>query len=272
MADPNTSVTVDLNGKYFSWRGDIIGSGEMRILSETKNKAVFYALNFLTPWKSIAEVDFTLKEKGGKTLVIWTLESGLPWYLFWMKKTMETYIKLDYNRGLHLLKDFVEKKNTCCGLKIEGVKKFEGFIYIGHKRSCKMSEFEVKMKDDFQNIFPKWGELYGKDLKGNPFTLYHKFDAVKNKVIYEIGIPLKKKIEGVESPYFVKILPKMEVYSILHKGAYRHLKNAWAVQMMHQRAKKIKKNKNFPPFEIYLNSPENTKENALETAVYYPIR
>ena len=55
IADPNTSLNIDTDGKYYNWEGDVTGSGDMRVLSETKNKSLSCSLNFYKPWKSKAE-------------------------------------------------------------------------------------------------------------------------------------------------------------------------------------------------------------------------
>lgn len=52
IADPNTSLNIETDGKYYNWEGDVTGSGDMRVLSETKNKSLSCSLNFYKPWKS----------------------------------------------------------------------------------------------------------------------------------------------------------------------------------------------------------------------------
>ena len=175
----------------------------MKVLCETKNKSLSCALNFYKPWKSKAIVDFYLEEKKEGTQVTWTMQSGLPWYLFWMKKSMETYVGMDYDRGLLLLKDLVEHDKTLCELQFEGFKKFSKTKYLGFQTHCEMTTLEQIMTDDFQNVVPKLTEEHSDLICGNPFTLYHKFDAVKNKVVYTIGLPIKKPIYNLPSPYFI---------------------------------------------------------------------
>ena len=40
IADLNTSQNIDTDGKYYNWEGDVTGSGDTRVLSETKNKSL----------------------------------------------------------------------------------------------------------------------------------------------------------------------------------------------------------------------------------------
>lgn len=271
IADPDTSLNIDNNGKFYNWEGAITGSGDMKVLTETKNESISCSLNFYKPWKSSAEVNFELSKEKKGTKVLWTMKSSLPFFLFWMKKSMEIYVGMDYERGLKLLKDLVETGKTNCKLRFEGVKNFQNTSYIGFQTHCTMTNFEDKMTKDFQDFMPKMMGQYKELIHGDAFTLYHKFDPLKNKVIYTVGVPISEAPEKIEAPYFIKKLPDMKVYSVLHKGPYRHLANAWAAQMMHQRAKKFKSKKGLVPFEVYLNNPENTEEKELKTAVYFPV-
>lgn len=102
IADPTTSLNIDNDGKFYNWHGNVTGSGDMKILSEKKNQSVSCILNFYKPWKSKAEVDFYLEEKETGTEVTWTMKSTLPFFLFWMKKSMQIYVGMNYERGLLL--------------------------------------------------------------------------------------------------------------------------------------------------------------------------
>ena len=45
------------------------------------------------------EDDF-LKRAGLAPELTWTMDSSLPFFLFWMKKSMEGFIGMDYDPGL----------------------------------------------------------------------------------------------------------------------------------------------------------------------------
>ena len=87
--EPETKVTVRSDAKYYEWEGDRVGSGNMKIIKEVENATVDYDLMFLKPWKSKAKVSFYLKPEGTSTSVTWTMDSSLPFFLFWMKKMTE---------------------------------------------------------------------------------------------------------------------------------------------------------------------------------------
>ena len=102
IADPKAKVNVDPNGKYYNWESPILGSGEMTIIHEEKEQSINCDLHFFKPWKSKAKVTFFLNPKDRGTEVVWTMKSSLPFYLFWMKKQMEVFVGMDYERGLLL--------------------------------------------------------------------------------------------------------------------------------------------------------------------------
>ena len=41
---------------------------------------------------------------------------------------------------------------------------------------------------------------------------------------------------------------------------------------MHQKARKFKHDKKFPPIEIYLNSPKDNDESKLKTDIIFPAK
>jgi len=54
IMDPDAKVEVAADNKSYSWDGDRVGSGHMKILREHDNRTVDYDLTFLKPWKSKA--------------------------------------------------------------------------------------------------------------------------------------------------------------------------------------------------------------------------
>jgi hypothetical protein len=272
ITDPNAVVKVDPDGKYYNWKSPILGSGEMRIIHEEKGQSINCELQFFKPWKSKAKVTFYLNSKNNQTEVVWTMKSSLPFYLFWMKKQMETFVAMDYERGLLLLKDFAENGKNMFKLNFEGVIPFEATHYYGFRRKTSYTKFKNKMASDFKKLMPYMIEHYKEVVSGSPFSIYHRFDIVKDKVDYTIGFPIKYPILTSHKEHFVKSFPKMKVHSVELIGSYKFLPNAWAAQMMHQRGKKLKHLKKVPPFEIYLNNPMDTPETKLKTKVLLPLR
>jgi|GEM_PF-589170 len=149
IAEPNAQLNVAADGKYHEWDGEIIGAGNLKIKEEVENQSVTMALNFLKPWKSKAITRFALKKKAKGTEVVWTMDSSLPFFLFWMKKQMEIFVGMDYERGLTMLKDLVETGSSNSSLNFKGIKTFNATKYVGLKSQCSSSNLGQSMEKDF---------------------------------------------------------------------------------------------------------------------------
>ena len=109
IQEPECSLEYSDDGLSYAWQGKRIGSGNMRIESKSDSQ-IKYALQFIKPWKSSATVYFSLADIGSSsTKVTWSMDSHLPVLMFWMKKMMETFVGMDYERGLSMLKVYSEK-------------------------------------------------------------------------------------------------------------------------------------------------------------------
>lgn len=129
IMDPDTEVNVK-SRKDYSWNGARTGSGNMQIVKEVNNQSVNYNLTFLKPWKSKAKVKMELIETSDGTKVSWYMDSTMPWFMFWMKNMMQTYIGMDYERGLNLLKDYAEDGEVHSKLNFIGESDYDSCEYI----------------------------------------------------------------------------------------------------------------------------------------------
>lgn len=271
ILEEGVQVNVKPDGKYYDWKGELVGSGNMTVVSEVENQRVDYKLVFLTPFKSKAKVAFELKEKGGGTEITWMMKSKLPFFMFFMKKKMELFIGMDYDRGLKLLKDWCEDGKTHSELTFIGSEIFSATKYLGIKTSCKIKEVGTNMEKDFSELISFVVEKHSDLMTGNSFSIYHDWNPVKGTVDYTACVPVSASPNDLPENIFEGGLPEGKVFSIEHKGPYHHIPNVWTAQMTRERSKAFKKDKSRFPIEIYLNSPKDTTENELKTKVMMPI-
>jgi effector-binding domain-containing protein len=271
ITEPDCELSYSDDGKSYSWRGKIIGSGEMAIVEEDAPRRLDCALTILMPWKSMSDVHFTFSAKGGGTEVTWTMNGSLPFVMFWMKKMMIAYIGMDYDRGLSMLKDYVETGSVPSKLEFEGEVEFPGFHYIGVRNKCPIPELSPRMKADMSKVCP-WVESASVKPSGPPFAMYHVWDAVKGEVEYTVGAQFAEKPGNFPAELISGEQPAGKVYRIKHTGPYRHLSNPWSSGMMHYRAKVFKLDTKLPSFEVYEGDPEETPENDLVTVVNMPVK
>ena len=191
LAEPECNINTSKNGTLYHWQGEIVGEGKMRI-SEKSDKHDYLSakLEFIKPWKSKSMIYFHLIEKSEGTELTWTMKGGLPFFLFWMKKSMEVFIGEDYRRGLGLLKDWIETGKTNSKIDFLGIQELEACDFIGVKRKCTTSEMGKCMEEDFTNLLTECHQKWDKLISGLPFSIYHKFDMVRDKAVYVAAVPM----------------------------------------------------------------------------------
>lgn len=270
ITEPEAEITTQADGKFYQWKGKRVGEGEMRVTNET-DMQIDYDLTFLKPWKSKNTVQFLLKEQGEKTNVTWTMEGPWPFFLFWMKTKTEAFIGMDYERGLGMLKSYIEDGNVHSKLQFLGNQNYDGCNYVGIKTNCAFDAIGTHMENDYTTLF-NWAKENNVEFSGVPFSIYHKFDMVKNKVSYTAAIPVNDTSKAKPNSIFVGSLPKLTLHTIRHTGPYDYVGNAWSASMMMLRAKEFKTNKKYPPMEFYQNDPTETPANELVSDICFAVK
>ncbi|YCM46513.1 SRPBCC family protein [Verrucomicrobiaceae bacterium 227] len=247
IADPKCSIKI-LKDRY-SWLGEICGVGGMAVSEEKRNESIDYDLVFEKPFKSLAKVRMAFTEVDGGTEVTWTMDSKLPLFLFWMRKSMEVFIGMDYDRGLLMLKSLVEAGEVPSKLEFKGGEDFAGMNGVGLRRTCGFDEMAGQMGEDARRVC--------REFPGGPgFCVYYQWEPVKKSVTYLIGVTVDELPDSVPEGLEAITIPTGGVYVVKHTGPYRFLGNAWAAGMMHGRSKQFRHSKSFPPFEIYEEEDE----------------
>lgn len=270
ILEPEAKVDVKPGGKEYSWEGKRTGSGEMKILKEAPPQRLDMVVTFLKPWKSTSKVWLEVKPQGSGTLLTWYMDSSLPFFLFFLKKVMTAYIGMDYTRGLAMLKDYLETGSVPSKLTFKGTTSFPGCTYVGMRTSCTLETVGPKMKTDFDKL-TDWVKSHTDTVDGIPFSIYHTWDMVKNKIVYTAAIPVKAIPGNLPADAITGKIPAVQVNTIMHTGLYKHLGNAWAAQYSMQQAKEFKWKKGVDPFETYVSMPGAVPDNELTTLVHFPV-
>ena len=269
ILEKEAKVAVAEDGKFFEWDGNRIGAGEMQITSETDNQTIEADLTFLKPWKSKAKVVYGLNAKDKGTEITWEMHSSLPFFMFWMKQMMQNMIGMDFDRGLRMLKDLVEKGQVHCTLEHEANASFAGGHYIGMTTTTPIDNMGLSMSERIPQLksFIKENDLKSND---EVVSIYHKWDMKNMKATYTIGAFVESVPNELPSGMKAGKIDSTNVNVVKMTGDYDHLGNAWSMQMMMQRNKEFKQNKKMDPFEVYKNSPYNTANEDLITEVMFP--
>ncbi len=271
IMESGVDITVSEDNKYYEWKGKRVGSGNMKITDEEEHSSIDYDLNFLTPWKSEAKVRFILDEDGDHTKATWTMDSSLPWYMFWMVGMMDSWVGMDYERGLKMLKEYTETGEILSKLEWKGFSEFPGVKYVGVKNTCGFHELGDVMKADFGKL-----EVIRKNYPdlatGMGYTQYHDWNMKKKQATYSAFIGMKEIPRDVPEGFISGEIPETKVYTPRHLGKYDHLGNAWSTMMSMDRNKEFKKQKGVHPFEMYVSDPRETAEKDIITDVVFPVK
>lgn len=269
IQEPEAEVKTSEDHKTHEWLGKRLGHGKLSVKKEEPNSKIDYILEYFKPWKSVSDTSFILEEDGEETKVTWTMDGKLPFFMFWMKGMMKAYLGMDYERGLNMLKDYIENGRPNTQLIFKGQSEFQGFKYVGVKRTCSMEEMKDSMPEDISALVAYLDE---KEAIGGPcFSIYHKWQMVKGRVSYTTGFPVRKDLSDLPSHFMKGEIPTTNVYEIEHVGDYKYLGNAWITLGAMSRNKEIKAKKRLHPFEVYANDPNETEPKDWLTKVYQPI-
>lgn len=272
IIEDEAKVTVREDGKYYDWSGKVVGSGNMLIINEVEDKLIDYDLTFLTPYKSKAKVSFILSAVDqNSTRLIWTMDSSLPFFMFFFKKRMESMIGMDYERGLSMLKEFIETGEIHSKVNVKGITQMPAYTYIGIHSTSSISKMGEQHKSDFEHLM-EYVREHNVEAAGTPHTIYHKWDPMKDLVEYTAVYPVNQIPEGLPNSFVTGSSDSFNGYSIEHIGAYHHLGNAWSAIYSRQYGKTFRADKRKFPVELYHNSPVDTPQEELKTEIIMPLK
>lgn len=269
VLEPEATMSIAPDGKSYSWEGNRVGSGEMKRLSEEGDR-INFDLMFLKPWKSHATPYFLLDEKNGTTTVTWNMDSSMPFFMFFMTKMMETMIGMDFERGLKMLKDYMEKGEVRAELEFIDKEDFKGTKYIGIRKTVSMDKMGEEMQKDIDAIGQ---QLMDSGLLNDlVFTQYHKFKMVKGIAEYTTAFGVTDYPDNLPDGWIKGELPAKKLRTVRLKGSYDHLGNAWSAVQNIMRSKGVKPDRSFHPVEFYRNSPAEVSEEELITDVSFALK
>lgn len=267
LMEPDCPTSVNDNGDHYSWDGKVIGTGSMTVLDEKPNEHIHYQLEFVKPWKSKATVDIFFEAKDGGTQVTWTNDGSIPVFIFFLKNMMNALIGMDYNRGLLMLKDYIELDHVPSEVTFEGIQTHPSFHFIGVRANCPIDSIDSKMEESFTKVI-NYLKSSGRSIEGNGLTLYHNWDIVKERTDFSAGFQVSSIPDDLPDDFVSGTQPSTDCYTILHKGPYRHLANGWSAGMCHSQSKVFKGDKKKAPFEFYESGPSSLNNKDVEEKDY----
>jgi hypothetical protein len=113
--DPQVKQTYDGpeqgTGAVYTWNGNNrVGEGRMTIVDSNPNDSIRIKLDFLRPFKSSSDVEFTFKPQGDQTIVTWAMNGRKVFMtkFFGLIMSMDKMIGGNFEKGLARMKKIVE--------------------------------------------------------------------------------------------------------------------------------------------------------------------
>ena len=278
FSESQASVGASVNA-WQEWDGKIIGAGRMEII-HIGDDEINFNLEFFKPFKSKAKTSFKLEEIDGKTKVIWDMDSSLPCFMFFFAKMMIAMIGMDYERGLRMLKEYVETGEIASKLVLDANTHLKDMKYIGVENHSSVQDIGENMKRDFGALFDFAKEQNVMNEKTEYFTVYNKFDLVKGTFDYVAAMSIEQDVQIpdnlIHSNFIKANIQQSKAVKVTHTGRYEHLGNAWSLAMSHPKSKcgsqKMRIQKKPVGYEFYLNSPQDTDPKDLITEVVIALK
>jgi len=273
-AEPDAQVTITDNpssvGSVYAWKGDLIGEGEIEHRHLEPGHLIEDEIRFVKPFRNRSRVvfDFAPSEQG--TTVTWYMDGSLPWFLFWMRSQMQSFIGMDYERGLRMLKEWIETGQVLSKVNIRGVEPVGPLRMVGVRKTCRVDDVGPSMQSAFDEATER---LAGQNLPDQceAISVYHQLDLKNNTFDYTSGYVFPESAEHVPEGLSTWSTSQSNALCVEHTGSYENLGNAWSAAHQYVRYKKLKMSGQ-AGYEIYRNDPHDTPAAQLRTEVFLPLR
>lgn len=273
-AEPDAQVTVTENsssvGSVYSWKGEVVGQGEIEHKRLEPGRLIEDEIRFVKPFKSRSDVSFDLETSGDGTRVTWHMKGSLPWFLFWMTGQMEIFIGMDYERGLKMLKEWIETGTILSDTKTHGVEPVGPLKMAGLRRQCSAKEIAESMQEAYDQVKAVWCQ-HDLPTGGDGISVYHHFDMKAMTFDYTCGFLIPETLAEVPSELTTWSINRCNALRVEHVGSYDNVGNGWSAAHQYARYKKLKQSK-AGTFELYKNDPDETPSAELRTEIFLPLK
>lgn len=259
--------TVGINA-FMEWKGEIVGSGKLRITGVDTGKNVMYNLSFIEPFESVSTGGFIFETVPEGTKVTWKDEGTLAWPIMrWVGVFMnfDSQMGPDFEKGLSLLKDRVEKMHVYSYNVLE--KNVEPLTIATIHEKVKMSDIEKTIGADYGAIMEYIAKNDAK-CSGSPMAITIAYDSLFWE--FEAALPIDKEIPSNDKIKIKKSHKGKTAYVVYH-GSYDKTYGAYTDIEAY-----IKENNLTVAggaWETYITDPSTEADTSKWiTEIYYPIK
>ncbi len=277
--EPNAELTygdktAGVDGSY-SWNGEILGEGNMKTLASETNKSITQKIQFIKPFESEADINWTFENEGEVTKATWGMKGELDFmtkFFLTFTGSIEDETGPDFERGLFKLDSIITDSMKKFSVKIDGETEYGGGFHMYKTTSVTGTNIS-------QIMAKQYGEIMGYMAKNNivangmPFTIYNEMNPETGNIIMSNAIPVMNKIRVErDSEVLCGFIPKTKVLKTTLRGNYTNLPKAWEAAFKHIAENGLEQS-SLKPFEIYTNDPGDFPNPAdWVTEIYIPLK
>jgi len=256
-------------GSTYSWKGDRIGTGRMRIDSVAYGRHIWASIWF-GPDPNPSQVEWVLEPVGTGTLINWKFHTsaGYPIGRI-MMNLMKGSLQESFERGMRNFNDYITANPPVLSLLspiTEGtMPAMYAMVAMGEGT---MEEMEDQMMVLYNKVLASI-QNQGLQISGPPFSQYLEYDAGTNTTTFLAGFQVSSP--GVaEGDVLARSYPAVKVMQAVHSGPYNQLYLSYDAFSMYFRENGI--TPKGQAFEFYYNNPMEVKDvTKLKTLIAFPI-
>jgi effector-binding domain-containing protein len=259
--------TVGKNA-FMSWKGKIVGTGNLRITAVDTGKSISYNLAFVEPYENKSTGSYIFEKAPEGTKVTWTNEGKLSWPVGrWMGVFMnfDKMLGPDFEKGLSLLKSHVEKMHVYSYNVVE--KNIEPFTIASIHEKIKNSEIKKTLTADYAAIM-EYAAKKGTKCSGPPMAMTISYDSLNWD--FEAALPLDKEIPSTDKIKIKKSYGGKTAFVVYH-GPYDKTAGAYSDIKAYITENNLKINGE--PCETYVTDPGLERDSSKWiTNIYFPVK
>lgn len=264
--------TIGEGGAY-TWTSDLEAGGSIKTVEVVQPEQIKQEIVFETPFGDMkSDIYWKLNQVESGTELTWGMKGELPFFSRFMANGMEDQLGPMQERGLELFDENIQRKLKIYSVDSVGVVDFSGGFYLYLSTSSKINQMNSKLSDMMKKI-EEFMSKNGIRVTGSPYTIYHKFDQENGTTMFSVAYPIQERIITTDSDILTGFMDRGTYLKTILKGSYNNLEEAWQKGMFDaSNLKDYTMKEDGEPFEIYVNSTENTPDpSKLITEIYIPV-
>ncbi len=263
------SQTPNEVGGYYSWNGEMIGSGTLTHIAFSAPSQIQQKIEFIKPFKSTANITWEFNSEAGSCEICWIMDGQLPFLFRFLTQKMTCTIGNDFELGLNMLKGQLEEGASYPTISFDGEVNLDDKSGLHRRFAGEAEEMKQVMGSHFQEMLKEM-ESDGYTADGVPATIYHKSKPRVNPTWFEIDMFVPVSDAPKEK---TAKLPGGKYFQVTLLGDYDFLKLAWHSAYANLQMKAYKFDWPRVPFESYENCPTDVDHpNQIKTVIYIPIK